>query len=213
MHKHTMTSTKGQADDQLMALLIAIVFISVVGLACQRTPVSSGDRGAGMPIAESLRRSGNTSWEVKQSTRTGIQVETPTDLCGFTDEPTLGMAILMHTLPPPSGVLDDKKCLLEMRIERMKRETFERERMVVTGRYKDDPSWKWMHTRHDSIDRRNEGQYTLFRYDLDCPNGDVIYTLTNVTNVYERGASLYDTQDEAIVRRILGSLRCLDPRS
>ena len=34
----------------------------------------------------------------------------------------------------------------------------------------------------------------------------------NVTKVYERGVSLYDKEDDAIVRRILGSLRCVDRR-
>ena len=67
---------------------------------------------------------------------------------------------------------------------------------------------EWNFRRHSSISTFDNGQYTYYRYDLDCPNGDVITTLTNVTNVFQAGKSLYGDADDRIVRRILSSIRC-----
>ena len=164
-------------------------------------------------VTNLLRRSDMTSWETEQLPITGIEIEVPSDRCAFGDEPGLGAGIGLHTLPPPRGVLDDKKCLLQLQIHRMTVDAFERERATdPTGR-KGDANEKfrsWIYRRHDSMSRWDGGQHTTYRYDLACPDGDVVTSVTSVMNVYEHGVSLYAKEDEATVRRMLTSLRCLD---
>jgi hypothetical protein len=163
-------------------------------------------------VTKLLRRSSTASWQTRQAKSTGLQVEVPTDLCRFAEDPGVGVVIKLHTVPPAFGTLDDKKCLIEIDVECMKKDDFQSERATTLGQIDNAQHRKyadWAYQRHDSISRFDEGSYTYYRYDIDCPNGDAVWTRTSVTNVYERGVSLYETEDDAIARRILGSLRAL----
>ena len=191
-------TTRGRVGVKGSLLLLVSVLLVI---ACD---------GQRVQVTQVLRRSATQTWQVKHSQAVGVQVEVPADICGYAEAPNIGLAIQLHTVPAPRFVLDDKKCLMDIKIERKKKDDFEREIALPVGRRKDDADWKWLYARHDSIDRRQQGLYTVYRYDFDCRGGDVVTTLTNVTNVYERGTSLYEKEDDAIVRRILGSLRCLD---
>src|SRR5438552_1580731 len=194
-----------------MKLFVWVVLSSVV-LSCGRESFSG--TGDVIPVTKLLRRSSTAKWETKRATATGVQVDVPTDLCGFLDDAALGAVIRLHTLPPPPGVLDDKRCLLEMKIERMKKDVFERERASDSLKTAtNDPNaayWTWNLHRHNAISRFDDPKYAYYRYDLDCPAGDVVWTRTSVMKVYEGGVSLYDQEDDAIVRRILGALRCIE---
>jgi hypothetical protein len=131
---------------------------------------------SGVPVTKLLRRSATTSWEKKQLPVTGIEIEVPTDRCAFGDEPGLGAGVGLHTLPAPRGVFDDDRCLLQVDIQRMSGEQFQDEIATDrTGRKGDvhEKYRRWTSRRHDSIDRWDEGQYTVYRYDLQCPNGDM----------------------------------------
>lgn len=190
----------------------ALLLSTLTTFSCGRCSPLAEYRESGIPVTKLLRRSDTTSWEKKQLTATGIEIEVPTGRCAFGDEPSLGAGVGLHTLPPPRGVFDDARCLLQVNIRRMTGEKFQNESAREPIVRKADPDEKyrqWTSRRHDSIDRWDEGQYTVYRYDLQCPDGDVVWTLTNVTNVYEGGVSLYAKEDDAIVRRMLTSLRCL----
>lgn len=193
---------------------IVMSLLFAVGLACGR---GSGGPDTPIHVTDVLRRGQLTVWETRRSMASGVEFEVPVDRCGFVDRPSLGVAIEMHTVPPPPGVYDDKKCLLEMRITRNKKEELGPDGLFGAPAPNASETEKqfavWLSRHHQSIDRLDGGQFTHYRYDVTCPNGDVLTTITNITNVYQDGVSLHEKEDEAIVRRVLGSLRCVDPAS
>ena len=197
-------------DRAKVGILTAFTLLCCVAvwLSCRRDAFVGKD----VPATELLRRSAIASWQTKRSLSSGIEIDVPTDLCGFFDEPSLGLQIELHTLPPPAGVLDDKKCLLQIQIERMSKEKFQRQRASDPAGHTGDPpkSRSWTYSRHDSVSRFDDGQYTYYRYDVGCPNTDVVSSLATVRNIFDHGVSLYEKEDDSTVRRILGSLRCLD---
>jgi hypothetical protein len=155
-----------------------------------------------------LHRSDLSTWETRQSGASGLRFQAPTDMCYFMDNPTLGVGIELNALASPAGVVDDDRCLLHVEMRRLSKTEYEEQNVP-------DPLGRsarndWIRQRHASIGRFDSGQYTYYRYDVGCPNGDVVWTQTEVDNIYnQEGVSLYDQQDEAIVRRILGSVRCV----
>jgi hypothetical protein len=190
--------------------IVLVLLVGLAGSACGR-----GSRGADteIPLTRLLRRSATTAWETRRSAGSRLEVEVPRDLCGFVDRPTLGVFIAMHTVPPPPGVFADKKCLLEIQIDRKKQEDLTGGEEAVTNTALDETLRKfqqWALQRHDSVSRFDGGQFSHYRYDVGCPDGDMLSAMATVTNVYEGGVSLYEKDDEAIVRRVFGSLRCLD---
>jgi len=206
-----MTKIIGRA--RLLFTLLFVGLITLVNVDCGRDPISNRQRDA-IPVTELLQRTQTNRWETKRSTELGVQVEVPAHVCGFAENSTLGMIIELHTVPPPAGVVDDKRCLLQIKVERLLRNDFESRRAsdpILTK--KTDPDYelrRWEYRRHDSISRFDVDRFTFYRYDLDCSNGDVVWALGSITNVYDGGVSLYGKEDEAIVRRIIGSLQCLD---
>ena len=195
-------------------LLVALTGMAAAG-ACNRDPFPGTKNG--IPVTDLLQRTSAKQWEIRRSVPGGVELEVPTDLCGYADDAKLGMVIEMHAVPPPRGVLDDKRCLLEIKVQRFTRDDFERLRAIDPIDVRQtDPDYelrRWQYRRHGAISRYDvDHRFTYYRYDVDCSNGDVISTIASVVNVHDRGAALYVKEDEGIIRRVLGSVRCLPPQ-
>lgn len=189
-----------------------ILMVSAFSAGCER-PMGNEKQ---LSVKQRLHRSGREGWETRKSRALGIELGVPRDLCAFADAPELGMAIDLHTLDRPRNTLADKKCLLRLKIERLRKNDFEQRVKEWTMSTGDDAAenvryWSWRSQRHVVVSRFDEDAHTYYRYDVECANGDIASTSTAVTNVYERGVSLYEKEDEAFVRRMLGSLRCGEP--
>jgi hypothetical protein len=162
---------------------------------------------------EDMRRSSNGLWITRSSNVARIRIETPEDLCGIVDSPSLGFSVHLHTVNPPVGVIDDKNCLVEIGVERMRKDRFRQKlksESVDVGNNPNRAYWLWSLEQHSSISKFENRRFMFYRYDADCKNGDVISTRASVTRVYKGDVSIYDNEDEAIVRRVLGSVRCLE---
>jgi hypothetical protein len=191
-------------------LLPVVLVVSVaMGGACHRAPSSKRDVRAALPLSETLRRSGTNAWRTKPFTQAGVSADVPADPC-WVDGSKWGLYIHLHAVPPPPGVLDDQYCMLRIRLERMTRAQYEERQEFLRGVRTDPEYRKWVAERHDVISKLDEGEYTYYRYDVECSNGDIVRTRTEVHNVFEDGVSIYAEEDDAMVRRVLESVRCLD---
>lgn len=196
---------------RLTALLIAGSSFVTVGWSC-RDDRSHPER-PGIAVVSAARRSGGQGWQVRRSNHLGIDVAVPVDLCGWVDEPTLGVAVLLHELPRPTGVIDDKRCLAELRFRRLTLQRFtteqEEQKAAIDATNSNAPYHRWNTDRHDTISRFDEREHTYYRYDLRCPNGELVRMRGDVAKVYDDGRSVFESQDDSLVRRILSSVRCL----
>ena len=188
-----------------------LVFLGILtAVSCSRR---SSLPEEGVPVSQLVRRSNTSVWQTKQFTVSGFQMDVPADLCASGDDASLGAGVALHKLPPPRGVLDDTRCLLQVSIHRMPLERFQSERATdPTGRTGDvhEKFRRWVYSRHDGVDQWDGEKTTTYRHDVDCPNGDVVTATAQVTHVYENGVSLFVKQDDATVRRMLSSMRCLE---
>lgn len=174
-----------------------------------------------------LRRTDTSKWETRASHTSGVKVEVPTGLSDlqFSEDRAADsalalpgwakgwLAISLHPTAPPVGVLDDTTFLITIRLKRMSKADFELhyesrlDALPSAERYR-----RWYVARHETIDRYDEGGLTHYRHDLRCVDDEVVFAEVEVRNVYEDGRSLYVAEDDAIVRRILSSVRCLTPQ-
>lgn len=215
IYNQTMSKTSDAVIAKSFGRRPPLLILFFIAVACQQSAHSTSAEP--ISLKARLHRSGAGVWETRRSPTSGIEVAVPRDLCGFVDEPTLGVTISLHTVHRQRGVLDDKKCLMQIEIERMNQQRFDKERGPAALSIEDDHPkakyWRWDLQRHHMISRFDEREFTYYRYDVECSDGDLLTARATVANVYEGNVSLYDKEDDAFVRRILRSLRCTNANS
>jgi hypothetical protein len=185
--------------------IVAALLSAVLCLGCDRDSSATHAQEAAV---RAFRRSSIDTWQVRTFPLARIQAETPTDVCWEADNPRLGAAIQFHGVPPPPGVLDDTLCLLQIELTRRTAGEFAKEQALT--RELDEPTakekrWHWLAERHEMISRIEVGDQAFYRYDVECENGDIVSASAEVLTLR------YAQEDDAIVRRIFGSIRCLTP--
>lgn len=185
---------------------ITFSFLTVVLLILHCGPERSTS------IEDRLQRSEARVWERRQSAILNITIEVPRDLCGFSDTPGIGLVVSLHALRRRVGGLDDKRCLMQLVAQRLNKQRFEDDAVQhgeqVAGGSPNANYWRWQYQPHLALSRFDEHAFTYYRYDLRCPDEDVITSHVTVAKVYKNGTSLYGKADEELVRRMISSLRC-----
>lgn len=157
-----------------------------------------------------------STWQPREYGGAGIRIDTPDLLCEEQEAPQ-DLSVGIHEIAQPLGVLDDSLCRLSIRIQRMSRKRFEAEQTIWLTTGPSDPEERerreWIGTFHEEIVRSDTSAYAQYRYDLDCSNGDILRATADVVHVYQDGVSIHESEDEEAVRRIFGSLSCVDPAS
>jgi hypothetical protein len=70
--------------------------------------------------------------------------------------------------------------------------------------------WEWDYSRHEVIDRFDDEQQIIYRYDLSCPDGTLLVMSAVLQKVGVNNTPEYIEKDDAAIRRILSSVECID---
>lgn len=184
---------------RMQAAIAIIAAFSIASVSCADVSASAQD-----PL----------TWKARHYEKPGVDIETPAVLCEDREVPK-ALSIGIHEIPPAPGVLGDTMCRVSVRVERMPRKRFEDEAKLWLSTGPPDPEERkrreWIATFHEKIARSDTSAYAQYRYDIDCRNGDILRGEADVVHVYQNGVSIHESEDEAAVRRMFGSLKCVDP--
>ena len=160
-----------------------------------------------------LERTSFDEWEVKELPRLGARVEVPVDYYyGGVDFPAQS-SFLMHPVWPPRGVIDEPRCILEVDLYRRSPEEVERHQASVDKKRVNEEEgvfWRWMHAVHHTVDRYDFGNQMVFRYDVACPNDDILVVDAVTRKMGGEKAQEWLEEDEKAIRRILESVECFE---
>jgi hypothetical protein len=109
------------------------------------------------------------------------------------------------------GRIGDSHYLVEISIRRISATDYQGKVARNTGSpdAETTPS-RWLGSPHDTISKWGDGPYSSFRYDVHCGNGDVLWGAATLTHYYRDGVSQFGKDDEAVIRRILASMTCVE---
>jgi hypothetical protein len=174
-----------------------------------------GDYDGGLRGGQ-LKRSTFDHWQVRQFPMAGLKAEIPVDVFYASDD-IYGADIGMHPVKPPPLVLDDTWPLLVISMDRIGLEVFLKRQSDIRGSDSyvkgDDQTrvfWEWVVARHEAIERFDKGGYTYYRYEVECPDGSLIRSKAELTNLRRGGVEVDAKEDEEAIRRILESMSCID---
>jgi hypothetical protein len=157
-----------------------------------------------------LQRTDLSRWKAKTFEEPGIVAKFPVNAEVHTSPSNV--LIQMHGVPPPFGVFDDTRYHLEVSVWRESEEEFERRRDELHRYVPRTPEKEgrfWRAQRHEMISERYDPPYSYYRYDVACGGGEMLSARVEMFNVIENGQPIYRAADDAAVRRILSSIRCL----
>jgi hypothetical protein len=69
---------------------------------------------------------------------------------------------------------------------------------------------EWFGALHDTVEMWDDGSYVYYRYDVPCSSGEVLRVDAEMRKVFVAGEALHVDEDDAVIRRIMSSARCLD---
>lgn len=163
------------------------------------------------------RTSLDGEWRTRELLRAGVNVEIPTGVDEHFVWDSQEAVIGLHVAAPPRGVLDDARSLLEITLERMTREAFDERHasMFRTGMYKrssdeDRLRLEWRVAWHGTIERDDSGGYTYYKHEIECPDTSVVRMHVELINLRREGVAVHEAEDDAAIRRILGSVECTE---
>lgn len=196
---------------RLSVLLIPLV----VTLACTfRGPPGSNDSDRFVPLNGGLVRTNTAYWEVRDFPYAGIRAELPIDVFYAADLP-MRVSIMMHPVYPPRFALAEPTCLITIGLDRWDSEKRAVMRDVnlhtSTPERAPDAYELWAFSWHSEVSRFDEGAYSYFRLDVPCADDTSIRARAEVARQGE-GSDATDDQDAEVIRRILTSLKCVDPK-
>ncbi|HYC60811.1 MAG TPA: hypothetical protein VEK79_14710 [Thermoanaerobaculia bacterium] len=190
----------------MMATGFGAAVFALAFLSCADVSASAQQQDGGI-------RRDSLAWDEKHFGEAGVKFEAPAPLCAERESVT-SFSIGIHSVEPPAGVHDDTTCIVTIAGDRMTSDAFEQQQKSLRMVVPDDPVQRrlreWLSAFHDTIDRIDNKDYANYRYDLRCTNGDVLRASAEVLHVYQNGVSVHDAEDEKTVRRILGSLKCVE---
>ena len=65
-------------------------------------------------------------------------------------------------------------------------------------------------TWHSSVERIERKGYTYFRYDIECDDRTLVTMRVDLINLRREGVAVHEVEDEAAIRRILNSVKCIE---
>ncbi len=151
-------------------------------------------------------------WRIREFVRTGVRVDLPTEGVDTDDgygDSSPGVSIAFHAIPPPPGVLDDAKFLVEVLIARIPlTELSPENRDYQTNGLKEEDKryWYWRFELHPETSRFDEGRYSYYRRDVKLNDKEILHAHAEVMNAPIPGGM---DKDHAAVRRILDSIKPL----
>ncbi|MGH7927559.1 MAG: hypothetical protein ACREQV_07175 [Candidatus Binatia bacterium] len=156
-----------------------------------------------------LQRDQTANWEDRSFESAKVEINLPKGARVRDSES--GLLIQLHRMPPPSGIMADSHYLVEVGVQRLSAADYQDR--IAFNRESPKPETsasRWLGAPHDIVSKRGEEFYSSFRYDVHCRTGDVLWADANLTHYYVDGVSQFGEEDEATIRRILASIKCLD---
>ncbi|MGB3561877.1 MAG: hypothetical protein WBH85_13370 [Thermoanaerobaculia bacterium] len=154
---------------------------------------------------------------MKEFPYSGVSAEIPaaTDLQWVRDS---GRAYIgMHAAVWPPWSPGDPQLLLEITLERMSREKFEEPGAAVkqSASYQEGDEetrrfWDWVVSRHETIERYDFKGHTYFKYEITCADATLVRIDAELINLLRDGVPVYEAEDEAAIRRVLNSGKCIE---
>jgi hypothetical protein len=185
------------------------VAVAVVVLTTALTACNHGD----VPVADVVQRNQIASWEKKELSAAGVTVDVP-NRSDVKADAISGALVRIHRVRPSQGVLDDANYLVEIELMRMSESEFNRKINLALKYLPEDEKVRqltaWNASQHETVSTMSHGQYFYYRLDVICSNEDVIRGEARRLTTYLSGVAVNAAEDDAIVRRILQSVECIE---
>lgn len=156
-----------------------------------------------------MKRTQLVSWEVRDFPLSHAQVQIPSEPCAVWDS-SYKAFIGLHRMEPPSGVLADNTCLIEITIQHMSdSEANEAREMLL--RHLDDRDererkfWRWVAKGHKTVEVFRRERSSSFMYEVPCGDGSMLWV---EADIQKTGQDEQYEEDEKAVRRIMSSVLC-----
>jgi hypothetical protein len=160
-----------------------------------------------------LRRTDVSEWETRTFQGAGVQIDLPRHVDVARASKEFGLVVMMHSIAPGIGVLADTQFLISLEVSR----TTAAELAERFESLKDDLDQTpenslrfWMADRHDTIAARVGDEYSYYRYDITCANGEVLSINVEARHPIIGGVRKFQNEDDITIRRILRSVKCME---
>lgn len=159
-----------------------------------------------------LQRTSTKRWEIKTFYDEGMSLTIPT-ASKVNHHPSFGVSVWLHPLAPPWYRMQDTQYFVIVAAQRKDGRSLQEERESLARnvqRTEDSEFQFWSAGEHPTIDVIPEDVYSYYRYDVKCGRGEVLRLKAEVRHPIVNGSPKFQTEDDAIVRRILNSAKCLE---
>lgn len=189
----------------LVSFVSIIAFLVLLGCGSQGPIV----------VADTIQRTSFTAWELRQFPNASVSAEVPSQarLFDASDHVTVGL----HEIPPPPGMLADAMTPLVITLERTevgefldRQESVKESNAFKQGSDEARRMFTWTLARHDTLARLEHGSYFYYRYDVPCPDGKILVINGELLKIYVADELVDFDEDDAAIRRIMSSARCLE---
>lgn len=175
-----------------MKYLIITCSICTLFAGCSTRPAVQVHDKRADSIQNSLSGHDHVNWIIKEFPSMGIQVEVPKE--SYVDDqflnsskPPIALYINLYPVRAARYLLADTQWLLSIKIERMKKEEFDKE-IVNLWRGRSDEEkrfWQWKFSFTPKLQQFNDDKVFYFRRDIACSNGDILSMYGELIRSYQ----------------------------
>lgn len=178
-------------------VMVAIVVLGLVAAGCD---------GPG------VRRASSKRWEMRTFRDEGLSLKIPAGT-KVDYHPSFGVTVRLNPLASQGFRLQDTQYFVTIHAERKSGQLLQDERVSMTRDVQRTPENEfqfWSAAEHPLVVTRRGNGYSYYRYDVKCVGGDVVRLNAEVRHPILNGSAKFESKDDAIVRRILNSTKCVE---